>query len=100
MKKIIQNIMLLTALLVLTGCPGDDDDSVGCFSCLYEQQRTGCNNSNYSDWEERSITIDEPRDDLDPEQFCKESFPATDIECAAGCCVSFRYRNVRVGPCQ
>lgn len=99
MKQIIQNVMFLTFLSIFIGC-NSDDDGVACFSCLYEQQRTGCNNNDYGDWEEKSLTINEPKDGLVPEQFCNEQFPATDLFCESSCCIRFRHRNVRVGPCQ
>ena len=97
MKGIFHYMILLVSLLILIGC--EEDEESACFRCLYEQQRTGCNNSNYGDWEERSITIDDPIDGLDPVTFCNDQFPANDLHCEANCCVNFHNRNVRVADC-
>ena len=98
MKKL--TLVFSIMMLLITGC-SDDDDEVTCFTCLYEQRNTSCGSSEFGPWEEGSAIIDfEIRDDLTPESFCLQAYPANDIECGGGCCLSFQFRDVRVGSCQ
>ncbi len=78
-----------------------DDNELTCFTCLYEKRTTSCGSAAFGSWEEGSAVIDfEIRDDLTPEGFCRQTYPANDTECAGGCCISFQFRNVRVESCQ
>ncbi len=78
----------------------DDDDEPDCFTCLYEKRSTSCSSGSFGSWEEGSSTIDfELKDGLSREGFCKQAYPASDIECGGSCCISFQFRNVRVGSC-
>ena len=93
-------LFLISMLGVALAACGEEDEGPSCFTCLYEKRSSGCGSSGFGPWEEGSSTIDfELRDGLTPEGFCREAFPASDLECAGGCCVSFQFRNVRVGPC-
>lgn len=101
MKRI--SIIILSGLLcsLLAQCSSSDDNDGGCFSCLAESRRTGCGGAGFTEWEETSITIEEPRDGLNPEEFCKDTFPAGgETNCSATCCIEIQYRNIRVGSCR
>lgn len=90
--------LLLCVFLFATGC--GDDEGPSCFTCQFEERRTGCNSTSYGSWEDGSSVIDfELKDGLSPESFCRQTYPSSDIECSSGCCVSFQFRNVRVGSC-
>ncbi len=98
-----QNLLLrfclsLTAF-VYTACGGDDGI---IFHCSYEESKTSCSSSTYSDWAEDCLTVDfELKEGLSKEQYCSDTFPPTDTECGGNCCISYKFRNVSVGsgPC-
>ena len=97
MKNIVLPI-ILTSITFSVGC--SDDEGLECFSCVYEKRRTGCNSLIFRDWEQGSSTIDfELKDGLTPESFCRQTFPSSDTECSATCCINIQYRNVRVESC-
>ncbi len=84
----------LGALVVLVGC---GDAGGGLNSCAYEERTTSCGGGDFGPWEERCSPIDfELREGLTAESFCNSAYSGSDLECAAGCCVSFEFRNTRV----
>jgi len=98
MKRTI-HLFAVIIIILLTGC-SKSDDSPRCFTCEYEERTTGCNSSTFGNWEAKIYTVDfELKEGLSSESFCEQSFPSNDIECASTCCVSFQFRNVKVGEC-
>jgi hypothetical protein len=94
----MKNSIFIVLALLLVHC--SEDDEISCFTCQYEKRTTSCSSSSFGPWEQGTLTVDyELKDGLSPEQYCNQTYPASDIECAGGCCISFQFRNVSVGSC-
>jgi len=100
MNKKVYSILLLVILpplaAILSSCFHEEDEEGSIFHCSYEVSSSGCNNSNYSAYEPGCLTVntDNLRSDVNTDTYCRDTFPSSDTECSATCCVSFRYQNV------
>lgn len=102
MKKALLLTLALFALLITGACSSDEDGGTEVFHCSYEQRNTSCSSSKFGPWTAGCATVDfELREGLTAESFCSQAYPASDIECGGGCCISFQFRNVvsSGGPC-
>lgn len=100
MKRLI--FVMIAAAFVLAAC-SSDESGTGTFHCSFEESKTsGCGGSSFGPFIAGCSTVDfELREGLTRESFCAQAYPASDIECAGGCCVQFRFQNVVAGdgPC-
>lgn len=100
MKNTLKYTAILIILPLFMACSNSDDGTPECFTCEFEKRTTSCSSSSFGPWEADVAIIDfELRDGLTPQGFCNEAYPANDIECGGGCCISFQFRNVSVGSC-
>jgi hypothetical protein len=91
MKKYAGVSLLVLGLLVACG-GGDEEEDGGPISCSYEQRSTGCSGTGFGDWEDRCLTVDDPREGLTPSEWCDIATGDT-TECAGGCCKEYEFRS-------
>ena len=86
--------LLLLSAAVLPAC-GSDGVPRSDFACVYEERQTDCGGGSFGPWTSECSFVDfEIRDDLTPQAYCDQAYPASDTECGGGCCISFQFRNV------
>lgn len=100
MKNVFSPLLIILTALMLVSC--DEDEVNECFQCSYDKRKSSCSSASFGAWESDisgSVFSEDIKEGLTKQGYCDLVYPSNDLACAAGCCVSFQFKNVTVQSC-